>query len=175
MGGRDETAGSYKMTADLLLSKRGDKVQIIDYLFKAADMFISEDPNKSIECLNEIHGYLKGGTNEFEIEQYMRYLHLLAKSYEELLEEDKAADVYSELAKEIYKIQEKSLTRDSFSYLNNMKRFSVYLAKTFLLYDSARKYDSILKLARAYYKVFPHLQENQKLHGELYFCFRRFS
>jgi hypothetical protein len=171
MGGRDETAGSYKMTADLLISRRGDKSQIIDYLFKASDMYVRQDPLKSIDCLDEIHGYLKGGTTEFEMEQYLRYLHLLAKSYEELLEEQKAADIYSELARELYKLQEKSLSIDSLSYLNNMKKFSVYLAKTFLLYDSARKYDSILKLARAYYKVFPELQQNKRIHGELFFCY----
>ena len=52
-----------------------------------------------------------------------------------------------------------------------MKKFSAYLAKALMLYDSVDKHDSILKLARAYYKVFPLLQENESIHGELYFCY----
>jgi hypothetical protein len=167
----DETADSYKMSAELLLSRRGDKTQIIDYLFKAAEGYTKEDPAKSIECLDEIHNYLRGGTTEFEMEQYLRYLHILAKSYEDLLEDLKAADVYSELAREIYKIQEHSFFNDPFSYMKHLKKFSAYLAKTLHLYDSIEKYDSILKLARTYYKEFPILQENDQIRGELFFCY----
>jgi hypothetical protein len=171
MGGRDETAGSYKMTADLLISRRGDKSHIIDYLFRAADMYTKEDPIKSIECLDEISGYLRGSVTEFGNTQYFRYLHQLARSYEDLLEEEKAADVYLELANEIYKKQELLFDEDPYSYLKNMKKFSAYLAKTLLLYDSAGRYDSILKLARTYYKRFPLLQENDHIKGELFFCY----
>ena len=35
----DETADSYKTSAELLLSKKGDKSKIIGYLFKAANQY----------------------------------------------------------------------------------------------------------------------------------------
>jgi len=171
MGGRDETADSYKLTADFLINKRGDKVQIINFLFKAADKYTREDPRKSIECLDEIYNYLKGSTTEFGMEQYYRYLHLLAKSYEDLLEETKAADLYLELASELYKSHDRIFEENPYKYLKNLKRFSVYLAKSLNLYDSAEKYDTILKLARKFYRDFPMLQENEDIHGELFFCY----
>jgi hypothetical protein len=171
MGGGDKTAGSYKMTADLLMSKKGDKSQIITYLFRAADMYRKEDPFKCIECLDEIHGHLKGSTTEVGMEQYYQYLHRLARSYEELLEEEKAADLYFELASDLYKAQESAFDENPYSYLKNLKRFSAYLAKTLNLYDSAKRYDSILKLARRFYKDFPIIQENEDIHGELFFCY----
>jgi hypothetical protein len=167
----DETADSYKTSADLLISRRGDKSHIIDYLFKAADKYTKDDPNKSIECLDEVYNYLRGGTVEFEMDQYLRYLHQLARSYEDLLEEVKAADIYSELAKEIHNSHEDTFEENPYKYLKKLKKFSAYLAKTLSLYDEAEKYDSILKLARTYYKNFPLMQENDQIRGELFFCY----
>ena len=167
----DETADSYKITADLLLSKKGDKSKVINYLFKAADLYGDEHRNKAIDCLEEIYKNVRGSTSEFEPEQYFRFLHLLGRAYEELKEIGKAADIYSELAKEVYKSIKEIEGEVDYSQLQQMKKFSAYLAKALMLYDSIEKYDHILKLARAYYKVFPLLQKKEVIHRELFFCY----
>lgn len=167
----DETADSYKITADLLLSKRGDKAKVINYLFKAADLYRDVHRDKAIDCLEQIYQNVRGSTSEFEPEQYFRFLHLLGRSYEELKDIAKAADIYSELAKEVYKSIKGLEGEISHSQLQKMKKFSAYLAKALMLYDSIEKYDYILKLARSYYKVFPILQQNEVIHRELYFCY----
>lgn len=167
----DETADSYKISADLLISKRGDKSKIIGYLFKAASLYSEANRKKAIECLADLYNNLRGGTTEFEMNQYFRYMHQLARAYEDLEEKEKAADIYLQLAREFHRIKEKSLNEESELHLKNLKKFSVYLAKALILYDSAERYDLILKLARTYYKEFPELQKNKNLHGELFFCY----
>lgn len=171
MANGDETADSYKMSAEFLLTRRGDKVKIINFLFRAAGLYGEKNRNKAVECLDEIHNNVRGSTVEFGMVHYFRYLHRLAKSYEDLEEHIKSADIYSELAKEIYKLRESLESEKIFSHLEIFKKFTAYLAKALNLYDSVEKYDSILKLARAYYKVFPELQENESIHSELFFCY----
>lgn len=167
----DETANSYKTTADLLIRKLGEKDKVIDCLFMAASLYGTQNKEKAMECLSELHKNLKGSTTEIEMNDYFRFLNKLAKSYEDLKEPVKAGDIYSEIAKEFYKGQDEVFHEDPFRYLKNLKKFSGYLAKALLLYDSAERYDSILKLARTYYKNFPLLQENEQIHGELFFCY----
>ena len=171
MANGDETADSYKMSAELLLTRRGDKTQIINFLFRAAGLYSEKNHKKAIECLDEIHNNVRGSTTEFGLVQYFQYLHRLAKSYDELQDPVKAGDIYSELAKEIYKAKERLISEKTFSALEILKKFVAYLAKSLILYDSAEKYDSILKLARAYYKVFPILQYNNNIRSELFFCY----
>jgi len=102
---------------------------------------------------------------------YFRYMHQLARAYEDLEEKEKSADIYLQLAREFHRIKQKSLNEESELHLKNLKKFAVYLAKALILYDSAGRYDLILKLARTYYREFPELQKNKNLHGELFFCY----
>lgn len=171
MANGDETADSYKMSAERLLTEKGDKFKVINYLLKAASMYSEEHHDRALECLEEIHNNLKGSTTEFGMDQYFRYLHQLAKSYENLNEKVMAADIYSELAREIYKSKENLKGGKTYSYIKLLKKFSAYLAKALNLYDSMKKYDSILKLARTYYKKFPILQQHDSIHAELFFCY----
>jgi hypothetical protein len=171
MASGEHTADSYRMSAELLLTKHGDKSKIINFLFKASDLYIVEDPEKAIECLDEINKNLKGSTPEFEIDQYFDYLTLLAKSYEELMEEEKAADIFSELAKEIYRLKNRLKMEKKYSEIQVLTKFTAVLAKGLLLYDNLKKYDLILKLARKYYKVFPEIQQYEALHPKLFFCY----
>jgi hypothetical protein len=167
----DETADSYKTTADLILGKKGDKNKAINNLFKAASLYGEANKKKAIECLDDIYVNVRGSTVEFEQDQFFRYLHRLARLYEDLEEEIKAADVYLELAKEFYKQEKLSKGEKDISRLLILKNFLAYLAKALMLYDSAKKFDQILKIARAYYKEFPILQHIDSLHGELFFCY----
>lgn len=171
MANGDETADSYKMSAEMLLTRRGDKTQIINFLFRAAGLYSEKNHHKAVECLDEIHNNVRGSTTEFGLVQYFRHLHRLAKSYDELQEPVRAADIYSELAREIYKSKERLISEKTFSASEILKKFAAYLAKSLILYDSAEKYDSILRLARAYYKLFPILQQNKSIHSELFFCY----
>jgi hypothetical protein len=165
----ETTADSYKTTADLLIRKFGEREKVIESLFKAAILYGSERKKKAIECLDELHDILKGSTAEIEMEQYLKYLYQLGKLYEEHDEDNKAADIYAELAKEYSKFHEDGT--ETISHLKDIKKFTAYLAKSLLLYDSVKRYDSILKLARIYYKLFPILQDHEHLHGELFFCY----
>ena len=167
----DETADSYKTTAELLLRKKGEREKVIESLFKAAVLYGSDRQKKAIECLDELHNILKGSTTEFGIVQYYRYLHRLARLYEELNTPSVSADVYAELAREIYKSKNSLEDDRTYTDIEIFKKFTAYLAKALMLYDSTEKYDSILKLARAYYKVFPSLQQYKTIHGELFFCY----
>ncbi len=167
----DETADSYKTSAEMLIIKKGDKAKVMNYLLKAASLYGEKNRNKAIECLDELYKNLRGSSIKFERDQYFRFLHRLAKSYEDLSEIAKAADIYLELAREIYKLKEKLQEEKSYSYLEILKKFTAYLAKALILYDSMEKYDIILKLARNYYKEFPKLQQYKRIHGELYFCY----
>jgi len=167
-----ETADSYKTSADLLLNKRGDKAKIINYLLKAAELYGSEHREKAIDCLEQINRNLRGSTTEFGLDQYFRYMHRLARSFEKLDEFLSAADIYSQLAKEIYKSKDRLKADSSYSENQILKKFSAYLAKALILYDTEEKYDSILKIARIYYKAFPDLQEHDNIHGELFFCYK---
>ena len=167
----DETADSYKMSAELLQNKKGDKFKIMNYLLKAAGMYSDENRARAIECLEDIHNNLKGSTTVFGKEQYFRYLHLLAKSYDDLNEHVIAADIYFELARDIYKAKEKLEGDRIYSHLQVLKKFTAYLAKSLFLYDQQERYDSILRVARVYYKEFPILQLYESIHHELYFCY----
>ena len=165
----ETTADSYKTTADLLIRKFGEREKVIESLFKAAILYGSDRQGKAIECLDELHDILKGSTAEIEMDQYLKYLYQLAKLYEEHNEDKKSADIYAELAKEYSKFEEDGT--ETISHLKDIKKFTAYLAKSLLLYDSVKRYDSILKLARKYYKIFPILQDHKHLHGELFFCY----
>jgi hypothetical protein len=169
----DETADSYKTTADLLLSKKGERIKIISYLFKAASLYTQENHDKAIECLDSIHDNIKGSTMEFGMVQYFRFLYRLGKYYEDLLEDAKAADIYAELAKEMLRLKERLEDDKIYSSLQILKKFAAYLAKALILYDTEEKYDVILKLARTYYKKFPILQHIDVLHGELFICYEK--
>lgn len=171
MSNGDETADSYKTTAELLISRKGDKSKIINYLFRAAGLYSEKNRDKALDCLDEIHNSVRGGTVQFGITQYFRYLHRLARAYEDLNDELKSAEIYTELAREIYKSKERLEHEKIFQHYEILKKFAAYLAKALMLYDSAKKYDLILKLARAYYKIFPDLQVNKSIHGELFFCY----
>jgi hypothetical protein len=165
----ETTADSYKTTADLLIRKFGEREKVIESLFKAAILYGIHRQKKAIECMDELHNILKGSTAEIEMDQYLKYLYQLAKLYEEHNEDSKAGDIYAELAKVYSKFEEDGT--ESLLHLKEIKKFTAYLAKSLLLYDSAKRYDSILKLARVYYKVFPILQDHEHLHGELFFCY----
>jgi hypothetical protein len=167
----DETAESYRTSAEILRSKKGDKPKIISYLFKAAKLYSPKNRKRAIECLDELHNNLKGSTTEFGMDQYFRYLHQLAKAYEDLEVTVTSADVYVELAKDIYKHKAQLLLEKTFSGIEILKKFSAYLAKALMLYDAAENYEPILRIARTYYKDFPVLQQNESLHNELYFCY----
>jgi hypothetical protein len=171
MGDLDETAHSYKISADLIFSKKGDKTKAISYLLKAANMYGKKNRRRAIECLEDIYNHVRGGSSEFELDQYMRYLHQLARLFEELEETGRAADVYSELAKEHFKFKDQLKEEKNYTDLQVLKKFLAYLAKALILFESIEKYGSILKLARFYYKVFPTLEKNKSLHGELFFCY----
>lgn len=171
MGNSDETAKSYKTTADLILSRDGDKARVINYLLKAANLYGEENRIKAVECLEDLHDNLKGSTTEFGMDQYVRYLHQLARSYEDLHERIRAADIYLELAKEFAKQKEKLEAKGREAPLKILRSFTSYLAKALLIYDTAEKYDSVLKLARIFYKIFPSLQENENIHAQLFFCY----
>jgi hypothetical protein len=163
------TADSYKTAADLLIRKFGEREKVIENLFKATNLYGSENKAKAIVCLDELHNILKGSTAEIEFEQYIKYLYLMAKIYEKHEEFEKSANIYAELALEFSKFEEDGT--ESIEHLKEIKKFTAYLAKSLLLYDTANKYDQILKLARKYYKVFPVLQDHEHLHGELFFCY----
>ena len=164
----EKTADSYKSTADLLIRKFGEREKVIESLFKAAILYGSENQEKAVDCLDELHDILRGSTAEIEIEQYLKYLYQLAKLYEQYKEIIKAADIYVELAKEHSKFEE---GEETVKHLKDLKKFSAYLAKALFLYETGKKFDSILKLARIYYKVFPVLQEHEHIHRELFFCY----
>jgi hypothetical protein len=166
----EKTADSYKTTADLLIRKFGEREKVIESLFKAAILYDIENQEQAVECLIELHNILKGSTAEIEMDQYLKYLYQLGKLFEKHEQTIDSADVFAELAKEYSKIEEDG--NESIDHLKQVKKFTAYLAKSLLLYDSAGKYDSILKLARKYYKLFPILQEHEHLRGELYFCYQ---
>jgi hypothetical protein len=167
----DETANSYKTSAELLLSRKGDKAKIINYLFRAADLYSEAKRTKSIECLDELHNNLKGSTSEFGKVHYYRYMHQLARAYEDHNEIGTAADVYTELAQDIYNHKNELVINKIFSGLEILKKFCAYLAKALMLYDSVEKYESIMRIAKEYHRVFPSFQGNTSLEGELYFCY----
>lgn len=172
MSNGDETADSYKMSAELLLSRQGDKLKMINYLFNAAEMYSEKNHIKALDCLSEIHNNVKGSTVEFGMTQYIRYLHRLAKAYENLKEPVLAADMYHDLANEIFRLKERLHKEKIFSKLETEKKFAALLAKALSIYDSEEKYDLVLKLARKYFTVFVDLQKNKSLYGELYFCYK---
>ena len=165
----EKTADSYKTAAELLIRKFGEREKVIENLFKAAVLFGPEHHDKGVECLDELHDILKGSTAEIEMDQYLKYLHQLATLYEKYEEIQKSADIYAELASEFSRFDEDG--SESIPHLKELTKFTAYLAKSLLLYDTVNKYDQILKLARKYYKVFPILQDHEHLHGELFFCY----
>ena len=105
------------------------------------------------------------------MQQYFRFIHRLAKGYENLKKDITAADIYSELAREILRLKERLERERIYSPIEILKKFTAYLAKALIIYDTVEKYDSILKLARTYYKRFPVLQQIESLRGELFICY----
>ena len=75
----ERTADSYRMAAEILIRKFGEREKVIENLFKATNLYGSEHRAKAIGCLDELHDILKGSTAEIEIEQYLKYLYQMAK------------------------------------------------------------------------------------------------